>query len=108
MRRKNAYASSSGTLNPDAPPTITTSVLPATVIDQIHLWQLERDRMKTTPGFLLKDFQSDAEYETTRKYADEIGVLVWQHDKKRMFFVSRIEHVRSFMAERKERAARGT
>jgi transcription initiation factor TFIIH subunit 4 len=106
MRRKNAYASTSSTLNPDAPPTIATSVLPATVIDQIHLWQLERDRMKTTPGFLLKDFQSDAEYETTRRYADEIGVLVWQHDKKRMFFVSRIEHVRSFMAERKERAAR--
>jgi transcription initiation factor TFIIH subunit 4 len=106
MRRKNTYTSNSSTLNPDAPPTISTSVLPATVIDQIHLWQLERDRMTTTPGFLLKDFQSDTEYETTRKYADEIGVLVWQHDKKRMFFVSRIEHVRSFMAERKERAAR--
>ena len=110
MRRtKNANPATSSTLNPDVPaPTTatatTTSVLPATVIDQIHLWQLERDRMTTTPGFLLKDFQTEAEYETTRKYADEIGVLVWQHDRKRIFFVSRIEGVRSFMAERKERA----
>jgi transcription initiation factor TFIIH subunit 4 len=101
MRRKNANTTTSSSLNPDAPPTITTSVLPATVIDQIHLWQLERDRMTTTPGFLLKDFQSETEYETTRKYADEIGVLVWQNDKRRMFFVSRIEGVKSFMAERK-------
>lgn len=107
MRRKNANTSTSSALNPDAPPTVTTNTLPATVIDQIHLWQLERERMTTTPGFLLKDFQSETEYETTRKYADEIGVLVWQHDKKRMFFVSRIEGVRSFMAERKERASGG-
>ena len=104
MRRRNMVNSTSSTLNPDAPPTVATSVLPATVIDQIHLWQLERDRMTTTPGFLLKDFQSETEYETTRKYADEIGVLVWQNDRKRMFFVSRIEGVRSFMAERKEKA----
>jgi transcription initiation factor TFIIH subunit 4 len=107
MRRKNANTSTSSSLNPDAPPTITTSVLPATVIDQIHLWQLERDRMTTTPGFLLKDFQSETEYETTRKYADEIGVLVWQNDKRRMFFVSRIEGVKSFMAERKRERTTG-
>jgi transcription initiation factor TFIIH subunit 4 len=105
MRRKNANTSTSSTLNPDAPPIISTSVLPATVIDQIHLWQLERDRMTTTPGFLLKDFQSESEYETTRKYADELGVLVWQNDRRRMFFVSRIEGVRSFMAERKQKSA---
>lgn len=63
--------------------------------------------MTTTPGFLLKDFQSETEYETTRKYADEIGVLVWQNDKRRMFFVSRIEGVKSFMAERKRERTTG-
>jgi len=76
-------------------------ILPATILDQIHLWQLERDRMTTTPGFLLKDFPNHADYEAPCRYADEIGVLVWKNDKKRMFFVSRIEAVKAFMAERK-------
>lgn len=79
-------------------------ILPATILDQIHLWQLERDRMTTTPGFLLKDFPNHADYEAPCRYADEIGVLVWRNDKKRMFFVNRIEGVRSFMAERKANA----
>ncbi|EXJ84989.1 hypothetical protein A1O3_05664 [Capronia epimyces CBS 606.96] len=79
-------------------------ILPATILDQIHLWQLERDRMTTTPGFLLKDFPNHADYEAPCRYADEIGVLVWKNDKKRMFFVNRIEGVRAFMAERRANA----
>lgn len=79
-------------------------VLPPTILDQIHLWQLERDRMTTTYGFLLKNFMNHAEYEAPCRYADEIGVLVWKDDKKRMFFVNRIEGVRAFMAERKANA----
>ncbi|RMZ77380.1 hypothetical protein DV737_g4395, partial [Chaetothyriales sp. CBS 132003] len=77
------------------------SVLPATIIDQIHLWQLERDRMTTTLGYLVRDFSNQAEYEAPCTYADEIGVLVWKSDQKRQFFVSRIEQVRDFMANRK-------
>lgn len=80
------------------------SVLPATILDQIHLWQLERDRMTTTLGFLLKDFPNHADYDAPCRYADEVGVLVWKNDKKRMFFVNRIEAVRAFMAERKANA----
>ncbi|KEF62547.1 uncharacterized protein A1O9_00520 [Exophiala aquamarina CBS 119918] len=79
-------------------------VLPPTILDQIHLWQLERDRMTTTYGFLLKNFTNHAEYEAPCRYADEIGVLVWKDDKKGMFFVNRIEGVRTFMAERKANA----
>lgn len=82
-------------------------ILPATILDQIHLWQLERDRMTTTPGFLLKEFSNNADYEAPSRYADEIGVLVWKNDKKRMFFVNRIEGVRTFMAERKANAQEG-
>ncbi|KAK6387649.1 RNA polymerase II transcription factor B 52 kDa subunit [Exophiala oligosperma] len=79
-------------------------ILPATILDQIHLWQLERDRMTTTHGFLLKDFSNNADYEAPCRYADETGVLVWKSDKKRMFFVNRIEIVRQFMADRKASA----
>ena len=79
------------------------STLPPTIVDQIQLWQIERDRMTTTPGFLLKEFSTQADFEAPAKYAEEIGVLVWKSSEKRMFFVSRIDQVKTFMAERKSR-----
>jgi transcription initiation factor TFIIH subunit 4 len=80
------------------------SVLPATILDQIYLWHLERDRMTTTAGYLLKEFRDAGEYESVCRYADEIGVLVWKHDRKRMFFVTRVDGVRDFMQSRKNAA----
>lgn len=79
------------------------TTLPPTIIDQIQLWQIERDRMTTTAGFLLKEFATQAEFEAPAKYAEEIGVLVWKSPEKRMFFVSRIDQVKGFIADRKTR-----
>lgn len=81
--------------------SLLPSVLPPTVTDQIRLWQLERDRLRATAGFLFKDFTNSAEYEAPCRYAAEIGVLVWKSDKKRMFFVSRHEQVASFLRQRR-------
>ena len=76
---------------------VPPSILPPTVVDQIRLWQLERDRVKATPGFLFKDFVSLAEYEAPCRYAEEIGVLLWKSDRRRMFFVTRHEQVAAFL-----------
>lgn len=95
MRKHNAAYSTSNTSG--VPP----SVLPPTVTDQIRLWQLERDRLKATPGFLFKDFTSLAEYQAPCQYAAEIGVLVWKSDRKRMFFVTRHEQVAAFLRSKK-------
>ncbi|TAQ90558.1 hypothetical protein B7494_g1135 [Chlorociboria aeruginascens] len=76
-------------------------VLPPTVVDQIRLWQIENERMKSTPGFLFRDFESQKEYEGCATYADEIGVLVWKSDAKRMFFVTRHEQLRDYIKSRK-------
>ncbi len=54
----------------------------STVVDQIRLWQLETERMKTTSGFLFKDFDSPDEYLGMASYAEEIGVLEWKNDKR--------------------------
>ncbi|KAJ9142445.1 RNA polymerase II transcription factor B subunit 2 [Pleurostoma richardsiae] len=77
-------------------------VLPPTVVDQIRLWQLENERMRTTTGFLFKDFEGQAEYDALVQYADEIGVLVWRSDKKQMFFASRHEQLRDYLKLRKK------
>lgn len=79
---------------------VPPSILPPTVVDQIRLWQLERDRVKATPGFLFKDFVSLAEYEAPCRYAEEIGVLLWKSDRRRMFFVTRHEQVAAFLRRR--------
>ncbi|PQE03964.1 hypothetical protein CJF31_00003088 [Rutstroemia sp. NJR-2017a BVV2] len=76
-------------------------VLPPTVVDQIRLWQIENERMKATPGFLFKDFDSQKEYEGCVKYADEVGVLVWKNDPKRTFFVTKHEQLRDYIKARK-------
>jgi transcription initiation factor TFIIH subunit 4 len=80
---------------------VQASVLPPTVTDQIRLWQLERDRLRATAGFLFKDFTSLAEYSAPCQYAAEIGVLVWKSEKKRMFFVTRHEQVAAFLRSQK-------
>ncbi|KAL2022444.1 hypothetical protein VTK56DRAFT_5273 [Thermocarpiscus australiensis] len=77
-------------------------VLPPTVVDQIRLWQLENERMRTTAGFLFKDFDSPDEYLALCGYADEIGVLVWKSDRKRMFFASKFEQLRDYLKSRKK------
>lgn len=77
-------------------------VLPPTVVDQIRLWQLENERMKTTGGFLFRDFDDNREYQDTRRFADEIGVLVWSNDKTGMFFASKFEQIRDYLKSRKK------
>lgn len=76
-------------------------VLPPTVVDQIRLWQIENERMKATPGFLLRDFENLKEYEACSKYAEEIGVLIWKSDSKRLFFVTKHEQLRDYLKTRR-------
>jgi transcription initiation factor TFIIH subunit 4 len=65
------------------------NVLPTTVVDQIKLWQLEMDRVRSTEGYLYTDFRDQKEYETIAGFAEELGVLIWQNQSRRKFFVTR-------------------
>ena len=78
-------------------------VLPLDVIDAIQLWQNEKERMKTTPGFLFRDFLNAAEFEGPCKYAEEIGVLIWKSESRRMFFVTRHEQVAAYLKNRSKK-----
>lgn len=71
----------------------TKPFLPPTVMDQIRLWEYERERMETSAGFLMKDFARPDDYREYVQYARDNGVLVWQNDRLRMFFVDSIEVV---------------
>ncbi|KAI9784877.1 MAG: RNA polymerase II transcription factor B 52 kDa subunit [Candelina submexicana] len=84
-----------------------TPILPPTVVDQIRLWQIEGERMKSTVGLLFKDFATLEEYMAPCQYAEEIGVLVWKNESKRMFFVTRHEQVASFLKRNSKEARKG-
>merc|ERR1712000_242952 len=75
-------------------------VLPPTVVDQIRLWQLENERMKTVSGFLFKDFDDTKEYIDVARFAEDAGVLVWRNDQQGMFFASKHEQIRDYLRYR--------
>ncbi|KAL3871360.1 hypothetical protein ACJMK2_039367 [Sinanodonta woodiana] len=67
-------------------------VIPTTIMDQIRLWELERDRFKFTEGVLYSQFLSQSDFELLRDYAQDLGVLVWDNPSKRVMVVSRAGH----------------
>jgi transcription initiation factor TFIIH subunit 4 len=82
-----------------------TPVLPPTVVDQIRLWQLEENRMKSTVGYLIFEMQTQKEYQEAVGYAEQLGVLVWKSDEKRKFFVNNVNQLKSYLGKDKPRGA---
>lgn len=60
--------------------------MPPTVTDQIRLWEMEKNRLESTAGYLFRDFNTTQDYLMVVKYADELGWVVWKDDLRRMFF----------------------
>lgn len=101
---------------------VQNPLLPVTVQDQIRLWELERNRLKSAEGpfasqcavhmlmcvnsvwsgFLYKDFASQADYEYVLSYAKQIGVILWENAVKRAFFGTLEGHanIRAFIERR--------
>ncbi|KAI0295896.1 transcription factor Tfb2 [Multifurca ochricompacta] len=77
-------------------------LLPVTVQDQIRLWELERNRIKTQEGFLYTAFASQADYEYVLNYARQLDVVLWENAAKRCFFGSVEGHtnIRGFIERR--------
>jgi len=78
-------------------------LLPPTVVDQIRLWEIEKDRTRTADGFLYTDFRSQADYDLVRTYAgEEMGLIIWEDATARRFFIGPEGHarVREFIQRR--------
>ena len=69
-----------------------TPIIPPTIADQIRLWEMERERLQFTEGVLYNDFLSQSDFETLRKYADDLGVMLWANMNKRLMVVSKTGH----------------
>lgn len=53
-----------------------TSSIPNTIIDQIYLWEQERNRLTFSDGILYSQFNSQTDFETLRKYASVIIIFI--------------------------------
>jgi len=84
-------------------------MIPVTVQDQIRLWELEKNRMKSDSGFLYTSFQSQADYEYVLNYAKELGVVLWESSAKRCFFAHEEGHsnIKSFIERRRTNVGTG-
>ncbi|KAH8307414.1 hypothetical protein KR044_011705 [Drosophila immigrans] len=68
------------------------SCLPPTVVDQIKLWELERNRFTYTEGVVYNQFLSQNDFVTLRDYAQSINMLVWQNERTRTMVVQKNGH----------------
>jgi transcription initiation factor TFIIH subunit 4 len=80
-----------------------TPLLPPTVVDQIRLWELEKNRIKDQEGYLYEDFRTHQDYELVLNYAKQLNVVTWEGPPAvRKFFVTAEGHitVRDFIKRR--------
>ena len=54
----------------------------------------------------MREFSSEAEYRDVLGYASALGVLVWQNDADRCFFVSHVEQISAYLRKKKENRER--
>jgi transcription initiation factor TFIIH subunit 4 len=60
--------------------------VPSTVTDQIRLWEMEKNRLESTLGWLFRDFNTMQEFTMVLEYAQTLGWVMWHRTDKRMFF----------------------
>lgn len=66
--------------------------IPPTVIDQINLWEREREKFIFTEGRLYSQFNSQLDFDHLRKYADDHGFLIFDNPAARVMVVHEDGH----------------
>lgn len=85
----------------------TAPILPSTVVDQIRLWEMERNRLRATPGTLFQGFR-EQEYKEVLEYASDFGYVLWKSDLKKTLVLTSDGHdnVRSWLKEKSKNIAK--
>jgi len=79
--------------------------IPDTVIDQINLWEKEREKFLFTEGRLYSQFNSQSDFDLLRKYAEDHGFLIYDNPTARVVVVHEDGHegVRKYWKKLKKR-----
>ncbi|CAG2177269.1 unnamed protein product [Oppiella nova] len=68
-------------------------IIPGTVVDQISLWEQERDRLIYKDGVLYSQFNSQPDFDLLKKYANDLGVLIWSNPQRGVCIGSGCSHL---------------
>lgn len=73
--------------------------IPFTIIDQIKLWELNRNRIARKEGYLYQQFLSEREYDAALNEAKNINALLYAKPLSRLLIVSfeGHEHMKQFL-----------
>eukprot|EP00108_Taenia_solium_P001911 TsM_000717600 transcript=TsM_000717600 gene=TsM_000717600 len=74
-----------------------STILPPTLVDQIRLWELERERLFFQEGCLYEQFAKNTDFEMSN------GYLLWECPERRVMVVSKAGHddVRAFWKQKR-------
>jgi transcription initiation factor TFIIH subunit 4 len=77
--------------------------VPFTVVDQIRLWELDRKRLRTRPGFMYQQFLSEADYNAALNEAKTLGAVLYAKPGNRVLVVTEESHahMREFLKKLK-------
>ncbi|KAF9358669.1 RNA polymerase II transcription factor B 52 kDa subunit [Mortierella sp. NVP85] len=87
-----------------------TPILPLTVVDQIRLWEIEKNRLRPTPSWLYSQFNRQQDFDSTLQYANELGIVLWSNPKKKQMCIKSEGHqavgnyIRKLLSRHKEQA----
>ncbi|UYV75536.1 GTF2H4 [Cordylochernes scorpioides] len=78
--------------------------IPPDVIDQIKLWELERNRLSFMEGVLYNHFLSSNDFHRLEEYAKDINGLIFSNSQNRVMVVCKSAHedVRRFWKRQKQ------
>ncbi|KAG0346220.1 RNA polymerase II transcription factor B 52 kDa subunit [Podila humilis] len=86
-------------------------ILPLTVVDQIRLWEIEKNRLKPSPSWLYSQFNRQQDFESTLEYATELDLVLWSNQRRRLLCIKAEGHqtvggyVRKLISKHKEQQA---
>lgn len=67
-------------------------MIPPTIVDQITLWEKERNRLVFNQSFLYKNFELEEEFDASLAYASDLGFLLWHDVQKRWMVINSEGH----------------
>lgn len=67
-------------------------ILPPTIVDQIRLWEMDRNRLRAKPGYMYQQFLSEADFKKTLDEANRIGSVLYANPISRILVVSETGH----------------
>jgi len=81
-------------LNSSAHPVLKTQAhaIPPTIVDQINLWEMDRNRLRAKPGYMYRQFLSQADFEKTLAEGNRIGAILYANSGSRILVVSETGH----------------